>query len=178
MVRRVLLCALMLLMLGCARLEIRKATSSDTEGLRFYRPWPYLWITVNDKGQCIPSITYLPDLNQEYLIVPHPGFGLVTMKPTLQNGWNLTAIDSTVDSKAADVLNGIGGIIGKVAPGGMVRLTKSEKALGPGLYRFVYTNGEITDLTPIFQTAGEDSSPIACPALKGTVEDKPGTPPR
>jgi hypothetical protein len=59
-----------------------------------------------------------------------------------------------------------------------VRLTRSEKALGPGLYRFVYTNGEITDLTPIFQTAGEDSAPIECPALKGTVEDKPGTPPK
>ena len=178
MAKKLLLWALMLLMLGCARLEIRKATSSDTEGLRFYRPWPYLWITVNDKGQCIPSITYLPDLNQEYLIVPHPGFGLVTMKPTLQNGWNLTAIDATVDSKAADVLNGIGGILGKIAPGGMVRLTKSGKTLGPGLYRFVYTNREITDLKPIFQTADENNAPIVCPALKGTVEEKPGTPPK
>jgi len=176
--RKMLLCALMLLMLGCARLEIRKATSSDTEGLRFYRPWPYLWITVNDKGQCIPSITYLPDLNQEYLIVPHAGFGLVTMKPTLQNGWNLTALDATVDSKAADVLNGIGGILGKIASLGMVRLTISEKVLGPGLYRFVYTNGEITDLTPIFQTAGENNAPIACHGLQGTVEDQPRTPPK
>jgi len=31
--RKMLLCALMLLMLGCARLEIRKATSSEEEGL-------------------------------------------------------------------------------------------------------------------------------------------------
>ena len=86
MVRKLTVCALMLLIVGCAHLEIRKATSADVEGVRFNRPWPYLWITVNDKGQCIPSITYLPDPSQEYLIIPHGGFGAVTMKPTLKDG--------------------------------------------------------------------------------------------
>lgn len=170
---------LALSLLGCARLEIRKAGSSDVEGLRFYRPWPYLWITVNDKGQCIPSITYLPDTSQDYVIIPHAGFGSVAMKPTLKDGWNLTAFDGSVDTKVAETLNAVGGLLGKIAPGGLVTKADKEgpKPMGPGLYRFVFdSGGGITDVVPVIQVAGEGGTPVACPALTGSVSEKSSEP--
>lgn len=164
----------MLLIVGCARLEIRKATPSDLEGLRFYRPWPYLWVTVNEHGQCIPSITYLPDTSQEYIIIAHAGFGSATFKPTLKDGWNLTAFDASVDTKVAESLNAIGGLLGKIAPGGLLKtVAPTPKPISPGLYRLVFTDGIVTDVRPVFQISDQNGKPIACPALAGAVSEKP-----
>lgn len=174
MIKTIAIYILALFVLGCARLEIRKATSSDSEGLRFYRPWPYLWITVNDKGHCVPSITYLPDTSQEYLIIPHSGIGSVTFKPTLKDGWNLTAFDAAVDTKIAETLNAMGGLVGKITPG-ILKMVPTPKALGPGLYRLVFKDGVVTDLIPVFQLIDQNSQPIACPALIGPVTEEPET---
>ncbi|HYV65478.1 MAG TPA: hypothetical protein VE964_04495 [Myxococcales bacterium] len=104
---------------GCARLEIKPAADANTEGLHFYRPAPYVVISNGDKG-CQINVIYLPNPDQEFVIVPHAGLGSVAFKPTLQDGWNLTAIDSTVDSKGVDLLNAIASFIpgaGKAAGG-------------------------------------------------------------
>lgn len=178
MKRTLLVCMLVPLALGCARLEIRQAKPSDTEGLRFYRPWPYLWITVNEKGKCVPSITYLPNTSQEYLIIPHSGFGSMTLKASLRDGWNLISFDSAVDTKTSEVLNAVGGLLGKLAPAGKTKMEGGqERTLSPGLYRFDFDEkGFISDMVPIFQVSDAEGKPIACPALIG-VPDEEAKPP-
>jgi len=93
--RRLLPCAFVAVLSSsaCVHLTIKKADALSEKGLHFSRPAAYLWITVNDKGQCIPSITYLPDPQQDYVMRVWPwGFGTVSFKPTLKDGWNLTAL--------------------------------------------------------------------------------------
>lgn len=141
---------------SCASVEFRRVKDDkNDEGLRFYRPWPYLWIGVNEKNQCVPVIIYLPDKDENYTMIPHPGLGTASFKPTLQNGWNLTAFDSTIDSKVPETLTSIAGLVGAV---GGVMLGKLPTAvskppaaaieaappvpapkitnLSPGLYKF------------------------------------------
>ncbi len=56
------------------------------------------------------SITYLPDMRKEHIIIPHPSMGSVTVGATLAQGWNLTALQGTAGSKAADMVAAIGGL--------------------------------------------------------------------
>ncbi len=148
---------ILLLGLGrCAHLEIKPLADSNSEGLRFYRPWPHLLVTVDGDGKCAASITYLPDLSSQFVIIPHAGLGSVTLNPTLENGWNLTGLNSTVDTKFADNLNAVTGFIGKVAgaasgakPSSITGKEESEVEgdIRPGLYRL---NAEpaVKDKTP------------------------------
>ena len=83
------------------------------------------------------------------------------MKPVLQDGWMLTSLDASADSKVADTLSAIGSIVSGIKGGGaaasgtsagggagepqkalMGQLTGQEPpklpVLPPGLYEFVY----------------------------------------
>ena len=48
-----LLSVIAILMTGCAGVEITKITpkNADKEGIRFYRPWPYLLVTEDANGK-------------------------------------------------------------------------------------------------------------------------------
>ena len=85
-----------LLFIACAEVKIRplkpderfdqsKQTQDDkyykTEGVRFFRPYPYLWITASDKGACQMNIVYLPKMDEEYIITAESGIGSVTRLP-------------------------------------------------------------------------------------------------
>lgn len=146
---------------NCASVEIQPlADSKDKKGIRFYRPAPYLFVTMNSKGQCIPSIIYLPDKSQEYIITPHAGMGSVSFKPTLQNGWNLTAFDGNVDSKTPETLNAISGMISNAMHGPFASI---KTKLSPGLYSFNFDSSGIVDgLIPSFQLTDSSNNPIPC----------------
>ena len=129
-------------LVSCAEVTIRKATE-NAEGLRFYRPAPYLQVSeaadTTDGGSKSGgaqatrlqfSIVWLPDYKQEYIVQSRPGFGSVTFKPTLADGWNLTGMEASMDSKTAEILTALAGLLPKA--------TGRAKPTGgpcPGLYR-------------------------------------------
>jgi hypothetical protein len=118
---------------------VRIADHADTktEGLRYYRPWPYLMVSETKDGEGLEfKIVYLPDLSQEYAVQVRAGFGTVDFKPTLENGWNLVAVDAKVDSRTKEVMEAAAGLIGagaKLAAGSRAR----DSGLRPGIYRFI-----------------------------------------
>jgi hypothetical protein len=93
------------------------------------------------------------------------------MKPMLQDGWMLTSLDASADSKMAETLTALASIAGTVAGGGTGAAAKSannsaskllnlplgyneattNSVLRPGLYSFYYnrTNGVLESLKPV-----------------------------
>lgn len=140
------------LVTGCAKVEIREITSDKPyeEGIRFYRSYPYLWVT-KDKGETLKgSIIWLPKKDEEYVINIKSGIGTVDVKFTLENGWNLTQFGETRDSKTPEMITALTGPLKDIK--GLLKLLKKEE-LRPGLYMFIFddTTGFISDIEPIIQ---------------------------
>lgn len=129
--------SLALLLGSCAELTVRKANSTDEEGVRFRRPKPYLVVTeeAGEKGPVLSmEIAMLPDPDpdQEYLIGWKSGwFGTVTPSFTLTDGWNLTGMDSTVESGGSSALTSLAEVVGAVAG---LRTREGGKPLSVGVY--------------------------------------------
>jgi hypothetical protein len=130
---------------GCARVSVTRLTDgrdTQTEGLRFYRPYPYLQVSEAKgdqagKGVLEYKVIWLPDLSQEYVMQVRAGLGNAEFKPTLQDGWNLVAMDAKVDSKTAEIIQAAGGLIEKGAK--LFTGTKAPTApVAPGIYRFIF----------------------------------------
>lgn len=139
----------------------------ETEGVRFYRPYPYLWITVAEKGACQMSITYLPKMDEEFIITAKTGIGSVTMNPQLASGWMITGLTATADSKANEMVTAIGSLTGNVAKAasGQALLSKG-KQFGPGLYRMIFKDGFVDDLQLVFLQGEKPEKPALCAELK------------
>lgn len=167
--RLMIACSALALSLGCASIEVVKITDENratAEGIRYWRPAPYLTVFGEKDGTCSVKIIYLPDPSEEYAIRATAGFGAASLKPTLANGWNLTAFDSSVDSKAADVL---GAFSKAVSPAGARTEEKPAQytTIRPGLYRIKMDgkSGSLAlDPTGVFK-----DGPV-CSALKGAPE--------
>jgi hypothetical protein len=108
----------------------------------------------------VAKLVYLPDLAHPMAMKQSTGlWGTSEMKPVLQDGWMLTSLDATADSKTAETLQSIaslaGGAMGTAASGGgtnaakkaaggppslgLSRFYKADSGiLKPGLYRFDY----------------------------------------
>jgi hypothetical protein len=74
---------------------------------------------------------------------------MVSMKPTLENGWNLTGLETTSDPKTAEIITALMGAAklgvagAAVPPGG----TPVNTSLAPGLYPLVFNDkGVLTGL--------------------------------
>jgi hypothetical protein len=137
---------------GCASVEITKVTPENPykDGVRFYRPAPYLWVTKNKEGSLQGSIVYLPNTDEEYVIRVKSGFGSVDTKYTLENGWNLVGFNETSESKTADIITALTGSLSGIK--GVLR-SMSKETLRPGLYIFVFDEktGMVRDLQPVLQ---------------------------
>ncbi len=81
------------------------------------------------------TVVWMPDLSQEYIIRARPGLGSVAFNPTLENGWNLTGLNASADSKTAELLTALAGFMPKALTGaggpGAARFK-------PGMYRFLF----------------------------------------
>jgi hypothetical protein len=128
-------------------------TTADVGGITYYRPAPYLKVDAGAQGGCVGTLVWLPDYSKQYKITPHYWLGTVSLKPTLADGWNLTALDSTVDTKIPETITAITGGIANLEnaakpaavgqeeppkPGGFNSFnprTGKEELTGPGLYR-------------------------------------------
>jgi hypothetical protein len=107
--------------------------------------------------QYMLKLVYLPDKTKPMAMSVRTGlFGAASMKPGLQDGWMLTSLDASADSKTAETLTAIASLVssattgGAAAPGKTKTMTQnnkevpenipdfSDQILKPGLYKFVY----------------------------------------
>jgi hypothetical protein len=139
--------------LGCAKVIVKRVpygNNDSIEGVRFYRPVPYFVVSEASGGGSTQgsggssgsrtlqfTITWMPDLSQEYAIQLRPGLGSVGFNPTLENGWNLTGLNATVDSKAGELLTTVAGLIPKAAAERSLAATGGP-SLKPGMYPFLF----------------------------------------
>ncbi len=128
-----------LALFGCAGVDIRPASGPKDEGLHFFRPQPYLLLAASPNG-CTFEVKYLPDYDNEYVMIIHSGFGAVTFNPTLDGGWNLTGLNTTVDSKTNETITALGSLVGSTLPsvigkGAPKTGPTVDKGLHPGLYK-------------------------------------------
>jgi hypothetical protein len=106
---------------GCAQVQVtRLAKDTDyKDGVRFYRPRPYLWVTVAKEeatGDLLKAtIIWLPDYSQEYVATWRTGLGAVNAQLTLQDGWNLIGLTGQADSKTADIITAMSGLVPSIA---------------------------------------------------------------
>lgn len=146
MKRFYLLAIVIFLMAGCARVAIVKINpkNENEEGLRFYRPHPYLWVTKDDEGVLQSTIIWLPNMKEEYAIKVKGSIGTVDLKCTLENGWNLTEFGETLDSKTPEMIDALTGSIEGIKK-------KEAEKFKAGLYRFKFCEktGLIQSLEPI-----------------------------
>jgi hypothetical protein len=110
-------------------------------------------------------LIYLPDYSHPFAISESPGlFGSSSMKPQLQDGWMLTNLEASGDSKVAETvaamaqlvsaaMGGGGGAAKPAAPASAARAAGGPipvDALPPGLYKFEYnTAGDLAGLVRV-----------------------------
>lgn len=147
---------------GCARISITKLHNEEDyqEGVRFFRPSPYLWIVkqIRDGKEVVENkIVWLPDLSEEYVARVVPGIGSADFKPTLEGGWMLTGFDVKTDSKVPEMIGAVSGLVATEAK--LFRFKGAEKTsdLKPGLYRFIFdlnknseTFGKVKGIEPVY----------------------------
>jgi hypothetical protein len=121
----------------------------------------------------IIKLIYLPDYQHPMAIQQHSGLtGSSTLSPTLQDGWMLTSLNGSADTKVAETLTGLASVIssagslaGPLLAARSVSGTPEAKGfpadlshyylsgtaiLRPGLYSFVYNKkGVLTGLEPV-----------------------------
>ncbi|MBA7664347.1 hypothetical protein ES703_72405 [subsurface metagenome] len=136
---------------GCAGVRVLPVTEKNRndDGVRFYQPYPYLFVTRDEHGNLRYSVEWLPNLKKEFLITTKAGSGAVKTKIALEKGWNLTQFDAEVDSKTAEIGKAVPDLVGIFAS--LSELTKQveglemlrkETALEPGIYAMVYDLNE------------------------------------
>ena len=144
--------ALILAAAGCGGLTIRQITPRHPykEGLRFYRPHPYLWVTKDKSGALQGAIVWLPDKSQEYVATAKSGLGGGDTRLVLENGWNLTGFSESRESPAADLITALSGSLQDVT---RLLPAAGREELRPGLYVFLFdgATGLVSGLRPVFQ---------------------------
>jgi hypothetical protein len=140
---------------GCAGIDVSRVTQADAKGLRFWRPAPYLVLTATDKG-CAAKIVYLPNGDEEYALTIRPGIGVVSLKPTLEQGWLLTGLDASVDTtKAVELFQAFTAAAG-LTPSEASSAGVKRDLLRPGLYRLKFEKGGLVVDPSAVVVAGDE----------------------
>jgi hypothetical protein len=107
------------------------------------------------------KLIYLPDFEKPMAITQTPGLlGTASAKPSLTDGWMLTSLDASSDSKVSDTISAIASLVGSITGAGGGAATKGAttaakaaitkgitaqhkettipNVLKPGLYRLNY----------------------------------------
>ncbi len=147
--QRIFILMLAVTMVSCSAVEITKVSDSTySDGVRFYRPEPYLLVTKDKDGNLQTSIISLPNKNEEYVIKPKVRLGTVEVSATLEGGWNLTQLGTKADTKIPEMITALTGTL--QAAGGIAAL-RTSLPLEPGLYRIEFdkTTGEVSGVKKI-----------------------------
>ncbi|QEG43329.1 hypothetical protein [Roseimaritima ulvae] len=130
--------SLLMASLGCTpRVIVHANPSKDDNGIRFYRPKPYLKIEPAEvavdktRTELVPSmvkisLAYLPDFSEEYAIDVRTGCGTANVGIKLEDGWNLTEISQDLDSQTDENIEAISGLVKAV--GGIVPTAAASDA--------------------------------------------------
>lgn len=146
--KRVLISVLSVLLLsGCAGVNVSRVTADDQQGVRYWRPAPHVAlapVTANGATTCEAKLVMLPDKSEEYAITMTTGlWGSAEANPSLQDGWNLTGLSGKADSKTAETITAFASLL-KVLPDlGLQPLSSTKKNGGRpagcgGLYRIEF----------------------------------------
>jgi hypothetical protein len=137
---------------SCAGVRIVKITHENPyeEGIRFYAPYPYLWVTKDTSGNLQATIVWLPNKSEEYAIKVKSGIGSIDTKFTLENGWNLTQFGQTMDSKTPELITALTGSLKDIK--GVFEKVREEE-LHVGLYMFIFDEktGLVSEIKPVIQ---------------------------
>jgi hypothetical protein len=146
---------------GCAKVKVTPVDhdSPYSEGIRFYRPHPYLLVTekLTAQGHTLEgNIIYLPQKKEEYVIDVQPGIGKVDAKFKLEHGWRLTDFGEVRDSKAPEMIEAFSDLLPEISDIFVKSIApekqKQENKLTPGLWRFEFDqNGYVKDLIKIIE---------------------------
>lgn len=108
---------------GCApRIRVTANPGPDAQGIRYYRPKPYLKVVpaeiqiAKDASRIEPGLVkitleYLPDFSEEYAVDVRSGFGVADVSLKLEDGWNLTQINQKFDSQTDENISAAGDLI-------------------------------------------------------------------
>jgi hypothetical protein len=125
---------------------VKKDPGPHDCGIRFYRPKPYLLIAPFEENKenlgqdgkptsriLTPSdryvtikLDYLPDFSEEYSIQINAGIGTNNTQVTLKDGWNLTQLNSTIDSKTSENIQAVAKLL-ESAPKTIAALTDGSQ---------------------------------------------------
>jgi hypothetical protein len=159
MIRRFYLLAILIFFIfipDCAGVRIVKITPQNPyeKGIRFYSPYPYLWVTKDTSGNLQASIIWLPNKNEQYAIKIKSGIGSVDTKFTLENGWNLTQFGETRDSKTVEMISALTGFLEALKrPAVKVKPEEAPppEEFRPCLYKLIFndTTGLVESIEPV-----------------------------
>lgn len=146
-----------LIISSCAGVNVTRITkeNQDEEGIRFYRPYPYL-LLIEKPDSIEYRIIWLPKTDDEYAFQVRSGFGSTEYSITLENGWKLTAFNEKRDSKIEDVVkSGLGNLTDILKMQTEVSKSEREKPrVTTRLFAFTFSNtgdtkGMVTGLREI-----------------------------
>ncbi len=120
------LCSIMVALLftcsGCTpRVLVRSNPDARDQGIRYYRPKPYLLISALDKDTAASSdyvsitLDYLPDFSEEYSIHVKSGLGVADVNVGLEDGWNLVSLNQKLDSQTDENIKATADLLKSVA---------------------------------------------------------------
>jgi hypothetical protein len=129
---------------GCASVDVKRVTSVEQPGIRYWRPEPFLALQRTKEGKCDVSTLTLPDKSEEYAITVNAGLGAAKASPTLHDGWRLDSLSTDIDSKTAENLTAIASLVKSIAPSGLIGRAAAPGGNTPdpcsGIYRVNYDN--------------------------------------
>ncbi len=103
--------------------KVIKNPSDCDRGVRYYRPKPYLFISAHEtKDESIEegfvdiTMEMLPDFSEEYAIHIRTGLGQNKTSVTLEDGWNLTALNVDIDSNFDENFKAVTDGVSKIVP--------------------------------------------------------------
>jgi hypothetical protein len=143
----------LLLIFSCARVEVVRLNeaNANSNGIRYYRPYPYLFVTLDKDNKIQSTIVWLPNIKEEYAINYKSGIGSVDAKFKLNDGWNLTEYGEIRDSKTSEMITAITGFTGTLTD--VVDIFKSlevDKSIYTGLYKIEFDEkGFVKGVTPV-----------------------------
>jgi hypothetical protein len=123
------------------------------------------------------KLIYLPDYSHPMALSVSTGLiGSAEMKPTFQDGWMLTSLDATADSKVSETISAMASLASAIGGGGAgsaaAGASKGMKAmaregggpvLAPGLYAFILDDkGNYSRLQAVAYFCSNGTSPTPC----------------
>lgn len=155
LIRLAIVLAMLGLVAGCAQMKITRLTSSDTytEGLRFYRPKPYLLVTIDAEGKLAGQLISLPDRKEEYVVQQRVGIGSSKLSVTLDGGWNLVALGHDLDTKVPEMITALSGALGSA----VFSESKQASSVNFKIHLFEIVYDESGAITHLKQVPGPNS---------------------